>query len=140
MVPTVMTSPSPTIWTDDLIRAMAEQIAKDQAPMVLGLHGDWGSGKTSALRAMQYHLSGENHRKEAIPPQDIDKGLYQDHVVTVWFEAWRYQNEAAPVVALLQEMRRQISLWRTTTGKGKKLSVVAAESVLDGFGKAGKKV
>ena len=79
---------------------MAEQIAVDQAPMVLGLHGDWGSGKTSALRAMQYHLSGENHRAEKMPDDDIAKGEYQGHVVTVWFEAWRYQNEAAPVVAL----------------------------------------
>ena len=121
-----------------LIRAMAEQIAVDQAPMVLGLHGDWGSGKTSALRAMQYHLSGENHRAEKMPDDDIDKGKYQGHVVTVWFEAWRYQNEAAPVVALLQEMRRQISLWRKGLKEVSKLSVVAVESLLDGFVKAGK--
>lgn len=43
-----------------LVRTITEVIAKDRAPQVFGLHGDWGSGKTSALRAIRYHLTGED--------------------------------------------------------------------------------
>lgn len=122
----------------ELVRTMAEQIAKDQAPMVLGLHGDWGSGKTSALRAIQYHLTGENPLAEEMDDRDIGCGLHQGHLVSVWFEAWRYQNEAAPVVALLQEMRRRFSRWHKALGKAAKLGTVAFESILDGLDKASK--
>ncbi|OYV02262.1 MAG: hypothetical protein CFE45_01110 [Burkholderiales bacterium PBB5] len=121
-----------------LVRTLAEQIATDQAPLVVGLHGDWGSGKTSALRAMQYHLCGTNPHNEKLPADDMDGKVYSGHVVTVWFEAWRYQNEAVPVVALLQEMRRQLSTWRKGLTTTQKLATVAAESLLDGLDKAAK--
>lgn len=119
-----------------LVRALTEQIAKDSAPMVLGLHGDWGSGKTSALRAIQYHL--DNRQKSSAPSDGLEEGLYKTQVFSVWFEAWRYQHEPVPVVALLHEMRRQLSLWNQTKDRAKKLSVVAFESVLDGLDKAAK--
>jgi len=62
-------------------------------PLVLGVHGDWGSGKTSFMKHVRKELD-EKH---------------MNNVVTVWFEAWRYQNEPVPVVALLQEMRHAFS-------------------------------
>ena len=119
-----------------LVRTLAEQIAADQAPMVLGLHGDWGSGKTSALKAIQYHL--DNREQSATAADGLEAGLYRANVFTVWFEAWRYQHEPVPVVALLHAMRRQLSLWNQTKDRTRKLSVVAFESVLDGLDKAAK--
>ena len=121
-----------------LVRTISEVVAKDGAPMVLGLHGDWGSGKTSALRAMRFHLTGENPNSETIDGQDIAEGLFRAHVVTVWFEAWRYQNEPSPIVALIQEMRRQLSLWQKANQKITKLGTVAAESLLDSLDKVAK--
>lgn len=74
-----------------LVDEIASVAATAAPPLVLGVHGDWGSGKTSFMLRV----------KEA-----LETGQYQDGIVTVRFEAWRYQNEPAPVVALLQEMRR----------------------------------
>jgi predicted KAP-like P-loop ATPase len=121
-----------------LIRAIGEVVAKDKPPMVLGLHGDWGSGKSSALRSIRYHLTNDNALGETVA--DLDGGLHSGHVVTVWFEAWRYQNEPAPVVALIQEIRRGLSLWQRGTSKAKKLGTVAAESLLNSLDKAAKLV
>lgn len=119
-----------------LVETVAELVAKDQAPMVVGVHGDWGSGKTSVLRAMRFHLTGQNPNGEKV--DDLLSGQYREHVVTVWFESWRYQNEPAPVVALLQEMRRELSNWDKTKAQVAKLGMVAFESVLDSMDKAAK--
>lgn len=117
-----------------LVRSIGEAIAKDRPPLVYGLHGDWGSGKTSALRAIRFHLSGEDPFKEAVT--DIQGGLYAGNVVSVWFEAWRYHSEPNPLVALIQEMRRQLSWWQRSLKEGEKLAAVTAESLLDSIDKA----
>lgn len=119
-----------------VVRAVGEVVAKDHPPMVLGLHGDWGSGKTSTLRAIRFHLTNDNPLSESV--NGLVGGVHSGHVVTVWFEAWRYQNEAAPVVALIQEMRRQLSLWQKANREIAKLTAVAAQSLLDSLDKAAK--
>jgi len=119
-----------------LVRSIAEVAAKGAPPMALGVHGDWGSGKTSVLRSMQHHMTGENLHSEEV--QDLQGLVYSGHVATVWFEAWRYQNEATPIVALLHEMRRQMSGLQKTWAKSRKLTGVAFEAVLGGLDKAAK--
>ena len=119
-----------------LVRSIAEVIAKDQPPQVFGLHGDWGSGKTSTLRAIRYQLTGDDTFKEK--PTDLVGGLHSGHVVTVWFEAWRYQNETAPVVALIQEIRRELSLPARIREKTAKLGSVTVSALLDSVDKAAK--
>lgn len=84
-------------------------VARCEPPQVFGVHGDWGSGKTSFLHQLQWQLTGEcpqqreARREDAAVPTDPQK-----HVAVVWFEAWRYQYEQAPIVALLQEIRSQL--------------------------------
>lgn len=119
-----------------LVREIARTVAEDRPPLVFGVHGDWGSGKTSALRAIRYHLTGDDDYAER--PDDLIGGIHQAHVVSVWFEAWRYQNEAAPVVPLIQEMRRQLSLPRKALDEARKLGEVAKSALLDCIDKAAK--
>lgn len=100
---------------------------------VYGVHGDWGAGKTSFLRMIQYYLGGdctevaptESERTSVIPPQLDDC----KQPAVVWFEAWRYQHEAAPVVALLHEIRGQLALWARARNWIKREATVAYDGV-----------
>ena len=112
-----------TLERGRLIEEVGEAIARCKPPQVFGVHGDWGLGKTSFLHQVQWYLTGdcpqqpeavtEEMKKQAkdveadVPAQKY--GVYKAAVQAVWFDAWRYQNEAAPVVALLHEMRAQLS-------------------------------
>ena len=109
-----------------LIEEVGEAIARCKPPQVLGVHGDWGLGKTSFLHQVQWYLTGDCPQQPESVIKDLEKrakdakedaptersGVYRDVVQAVWFDAWRYQNEPAPVVALLHEMRAQLS-WRS---------------------------
>ena len=79
-----------------------------------GIHGDWGLGKTSFLHQVQWYLTKRcpqqaktEFANDSGPETNTEN--YAETVCAVWFDAWRYQHEKAPVVALLQEMRSQLS-------------------------------
>ena len=100
-----------------LIEEVGNAVATCTPPQVFGVHGDWGLGKTSFLHQVQWHLTGTcPPRSDAVatepsePP--LQKGKYGKAIRTVWFDAWRYQHEEVPVIALLQEMRAQLSYQR----------------------------
>ncbi len=88
----------------NLMVRVANEIATGKAPMVLGVHGDWGAGKTSFLCQFERSLSG----RSTVVPEAAAQATMYPAVFTVWFEAWRYQNEPNPVVALLHEICRQL--------------------------------
>ena len=106
-----------------LIEEVGEAIARCTPPQVFGVHGDWGLGKTSFLHQVQWYLTGDCPQQPESITDELRKkandagadapaqkcGVYKAVAQTVWFDAWRYQNEAAPVVALLHEMRTQLS-------------------------------
>jgi len=48
----------------------------------------------------------------------------------VWFEAWRYQNEQAPVVALLHEMLAQLASYLKLYEQGKKMLSITIKGAL----------
>ncbi len=111
-----------------LIEEVGEAIARCTPPQVFGVHGDWGLGKTSFLHQVQWYLTGDCPQQPESVTKDMDEkrraaedrgeeatqkgGVHREGIRTVWFEAWRYQHEAAPVVALLHEIRAQLS-WRS---------------------------
>ena len=106
-----------------LIEEVGEAIARCTPPQVFGVHGDWGLGKTSFLHQVQWYLTGDCPQQPESVTDDMKEraskangdastqkcGVYRDVIQAVWFDAWRYQNEAAPVVALLHEMRAQLA-------------------------------
>jgi len=97
-----------------LIEEVGKAVATCTPPQVFGVHGDWGLGKTSFLHQVQWHLTGScPPRFDAAAPEQSEllppKGKYSRTIRTIWFDAWRYQHEAVPVIALLQEMRAQLS-------------------------------
>ena len=104
---------------ETLIREVGEAVATCNPPQVFGVHGDWGLGKTSFLHQVQWYLTGDCPQqpdaavKEAKTPERKNAHeKYKETIQAIWFDAWRYQNEDAPVVALLHEMRAQLS-WRS---------------------------
>lgn len=95
-----------------LVQEVGEAVANCEPPQVFGVHGDWGLGKTSLLHQIQWYLTGDCPQQSQAAISDapqLPKGVYAREVRAVWFDAWRYQNEDAPVVALLQEIRNQLS-------------------------------
>ena len=109
-----------------LIEGVGEDIARCTPPQVFGVHGDWGLGKTSFLHQVQWYLTGDCPQQPESTTEDMKRranktngdapaqkcGVHRKVIQAVWFDAWRYQNEAAPVVALLHEMRGQLA-WRS---------------------------
>jgi hypothetical protein len=132
-------------WDSELER-LSERIQRCPAPHVLGIHGDWGSGKTSFMRQLQWRLGGEPPRKDGsvtwpvgFEPSPEQKNLRKT-IATIWFDAWRYQHEPAPVVALLQEMRRQMKSLPAVKKKFEKLGDIALRYTLDSLADVGKAI
>ncbi|MDO8970506.1 MAG: P-loop NTPase fold protein, partial [Saprospiraceae bacterium] len=84
------------------------------------------------------HLTGEGLPGQPDGKAKVAKGHYKHRVVTIWFEAWRYQHEAVPVVALIQEIRRQFPLAEKVKDKFAKTGEVTFRSVLNGLDDAAK--
>lgn len=137
-------------WNEELSR-LCESIEQCKPPHVFGVHGDWGSGKTSFMRQLQWRLGGEAPTKDGSVGSDGAAFIGTEEqrtarttrgkaIVTIWFEAWRYQSELVPVVALLHEMRRQLSTAAAVTKKLSKLGQVTARYLLGSLSDAAKTI
>ncbi len=101
-----------------------------QPPKSIALTGYWGSGKTSALMRLYKRFKGRG-------PYEAANGQAPEgempSVIPVWFEAWRYQTEAQPIVALLHEIRDQMELPDKVRASASKLGNVALMGTLNIF-------
>ena len=68
----------------DLIRSLSGLLRSDrlETPLVVGIYGNWGSGKTTVMRMLERELAQRN-----------------DKTLNLWFDAWKYA-------------RTENSLWR----------------------------
>ena len=99
-------------FADDLTHKV-EHAAKRQS-FAVSLHGDWGTGKTYLLRRWQVQL--QKHENQS-----------PDRPQAVYFNAWKDDFQADPLVAILGQMREDLDviyaekLTDTVTGKASKL-------------------
>jgi len=116
----------------ELVKQVAEEIAGCDPPTVFGIHGSWGSGKTSFLLQLQCALTGEcQHLGIAKAKEAKNLQVIKNNDLTVvWFEAWRYQHDQMPIVALLQEIRAQLPMTSKFLDRAKKLGHVGIQSAL----------
>lgn len=129
-------------WSNELDR-LSLRIQGCDTPHVLGIHGDWGSGKTSFMRQLQWRLGGKMPDDGSFDNRNklqhtAEQKLLQKKVITIWFDAWRYQNETMPVVALLHEMRRQMAVMPAVKEKFKKLGEISLRYTLNSLSDIGK--
>lgn len=125
-------------WGSEVAR-MQYRVENCPTPHVIGVHGCWGSGKTSFMRQLQRELGGKCSDLGNVQGGD-DRVVNSGKVVTIWFDAWRYQNEPNPIVALIQEMRRQFSTIPSVISKFKKVGEISLRYTLDGLGEIGKAI
>jgi hypothetical protein len=65
----------------------------------IGIFGDWGSGKTTLMHAIERELEAA------------------ETVVTLWFNAWRYEREEHLIVPLLDALREALKQWGDRPGR-----------------------
>lgn len=144
-----------------LLKEVGEHIQACRPPQVVGVFGDWGSGKTSFMRSLQLYLAGVHSRPDALAittkqnrsqaeekefngiKRILDAENSCKGYPVIWFEAWLYQAEDVPIVALLHEIRRQFSpgsqFWEMLTVSGR-TALEASLLMLDPLAKAIEKV
>lgn len=97
---------------------LADAAIGNPGPFTIGIFGEWGTGKTSLMRMVENRLSSE------------------EEVITVWFNAWRFEKEEHPIVPLVativRELERHKSFVDTMKDHGKSL-VKALRAVAYGF-------
>jgi len=73
--------------------ALAEIVLESSPQFAIGIFGDWGSGKTTLMQAIESRVKR------------------RDSAVAVWFNAWRYEKEAHLIVPLLDTLRAALVAW-----------------------------
>ena len=109
----------PALRFDEHAKAFADIIRQSDPQFAIGIFGGWGSGKTTLMRTIQRNLEAD------------------ETVVTLWFNAWRYEREQHLIVPLLDTLREVLVEWAEQTGRDRDLrrrAVQAAATVAKAAG------
>ncbi len=81
---------------DAYTRTIAGLIAnkENETPLVIGIYGPWGSGKTTLMKTVQSSLGSDEY---------TDANIYRK-CKSVWFQAWKFNNENEILAALIEEI------------------------------------
>ena len=95
---------------DKYASALTSAIFETDPHFTIGIFGKWGSGKTTLLKKIRHLLESS----------------YPEKVLTVFFDAWRYQREEhmlLPILdTLLEHLKREETHWHELSSKLKRLT------------------
>lgn len=97
---------------------LASAASATEGPFTIGIFGEWGTGKTSLMRLIKSNLSTD------------------DNVITVWFNAWRYEKEEHPIVPLIGTIVHALEKHKSFRSKlkdGGKSLINALRAIAYGF-------
>jgi len=132
---------------DILVGHIIEKIETIQPPFTLGIYGGWGSGKTSIMKQVYYMVGGTKksymlpfnteleeeeicaRNKELITEIMNDPDVKEHEAI--WFNPWKHEIEANPLLGLLHEIREHFSLYNKVSEKAEKLAHVSIRTGLD---------
>jgi formylglycine-generating enzyme required for sulfatase activity len=100
-------------------KTLTEIIANrdNHTPLVIGIYGPWGSGKTTLMKAVIDNLQVLNARKQ----REFRT------CKTVWFQAWKHAAEDAILAALIEEILRTMKRDGFFTGCRAKIDELIAQ-------------
>lgn len=83
---------------DRYVQILGEMITDKnfQTPFCIGIHGSWGSGKTSFMRQLEANLTQNNNTPVAVP---------------VWFNPWRYSKEEHLIIPFLKTIAASLNTY-----------------------------
>jgi hypothetical protein len=87
------------LGTAPFVDVMYGAVRRAETPFVFGLLGGWGTGKTSILSLLQARAQADA-QSGLRGPDDL-------HLVPIWFNAWKYENDSDIVYPLLYHIRRE---------------------------------
>ena len=105
------TNESLVLNLDSYSEAIVKIVIDSEPNFTIGIYGEWGTGKTTLMKLIREKLENE----------------YGDNIVSVWFNAWRYEREENyGLVALL----KTIAIELDKRGHYKSLSKIIKRSLL----------
>ncbi len=88
---------------DRYVNTLAEMIKDEnfQTPFCIGIHGKWGTGKTSFMRLLQKSIEWQQGKQ-------VPKPL----PVPVWFNPWRYSKEEHLIIPFLKTIAAALTQYQ----------------------------
>ncbi|MCZ6632719.1 MAG: P-loop NTPase fold protein, partial [bacterium] len=90
-----------SVYAETFAKIIADK--SNQSPITIAINGAWGSGKTSLMRSVRETLIEISEEVEQAGGDDVFRCCR-----TVWFNAWKYSNKDAILVALVEEIIAQL--------------------------------
>src|SRR3954453_6463972 len=109
----------PRLGFDVYADAFAQIVEHSQPQFAIGIFGDWGSGKTTLMRAIEQRIRAK-----------------PDLMLPVWFNAWRYEREEHLIVPLLDNLREALVDW--SAEHADEATAARARRAASKFGRAGR--